>query len=60
MKVQSDSIAEEIQRLKIEMTESLRSKNVEGVASKFAHGSVMFLLAPPLRYRENVDPAPEQ
>lgn len=46
---------EQIRRLKGDLTEALRRKDVEGVASKFADESVMFVLAPPLRFKTGVN-----
>lgn len=45
----------QIRRLKDEMTDALRHKNVDGVTSKFADKSVMFLLAPPLQFKTGVN-----
>jgi PhnB protein len=41
----------QIRRLKDEMTNAIRSKNSDGVVSQFADKSVMFVLAPPLRFK---------
>lgn len=46
---------EQIRRLKDEMTDALRNKDVDGVVSKFADQSVMFVLAPPLRFKTGVN-----
>ena len=46
---------EQIRRLKVEMTNALRNKDVDGVVSAFADDSVMFVLAPPLRFKTGVD-----
>lgn len=42
---------EEIKTLYADMTNALRNKDVAGATSSFADKSVMFLLAPPLRFR---------
>lgn len=46
---------EQIRQLKNEMTEALRSKDVDGVITKFAEQSVMFVLAPPLRFKTGIN-----
>ena len=45
----------QIRQLKDEMTNALRNKDVDGVISKFADESVMFVLAPPLRFKTGVN-----
>ena len=41
----------QIRRLKDEMTDALRRKDADGFVSLFAEKSVMFVLAPPLRFK---------
>ncbi len=45
----------QIRRLKDEMTNALRRKDADGVVSLFAEKSVMFVLAPPLRFKTGVN-----
>lgn len=45
----------QIRRLKDDLTNALRRKDADGVISLFAEKSVMFVLAPPLRFRAGVD-----
>lgn len=54
-KVNDKTNEEEICLLKMKMTEALRNKDVSSVISLFAQKSVMFVLAPPLRYIEGVN-----
>lgn len=51
MAEQSANDDAQIRRLKDDMTNALRKKDVQGVVSKFADKSVMFILAPPLRFK---------
>lgn len=44
-----------IRDLKEKMTEALRAKNADGVTRHFADESVMFVLAPPLRFKTGVN-----
>lgn len=46
---------EQIRQLKNAMTAALRRKDVEGVITKFAEQSVMFVLAPPLRFKTGIN-----
>lgn len=43
--------AEQIRRLKDEMTVALRNEDADAVVSAFADRSVMFVLAPPLQFK---------
>ncbi len=52
---QSTNDDAQIRRLKDEMTNALRQKNADGVVSLFAEKSVMFVLAPPLRFKTGVN-----
>ncbi len=38
-----------------ELTNALRAKNADGVVSQFADETVMFVLAPPLRFKTGVN-----
>jgi len=42
---------EQIRQLKVELTNAIRRNDVDGVVSRFAAETVMFILAPPLQYK---------